>query len=306
MWRLCGKYNVKIQQLSTRKKGNTLNWQWLIKLLSLSLPFFKKILFDTINWQINKWAKLSRLKPHWRWPLSFGWTTVIVADYREDSGNGTFPASALLLIALLILARSTSPILTIWLVKRDAVTKGVANGILRVFSRDSSCRIGDGMGPMNDVVRDTGYLVVIFGLSKKNDHSWVMSPFHMLISNNVIPISATVGYVIDYAQDSPWINVTVSTRNSSVRWTSFNSVWLMLATSWINQYEHLSGCNPCYVVWIFYVFLSARIMCFLSNRYTLTLDLHTRMWESMTSQTAYSYDYQYRNRRYRRLFEHPW
>ncbi len=73
-------------------------------------------------------------------------------------------SALLLLMLLLILARSTSPILTIWLVKSDAVTRGVANGILRVLSRDSSWRIGDGIGPMNDVVRDTGYLVVIFGL----------------------------------------------------------------------------------------------------------------------------------------------
>ena len=76
-------------------------------------------------------------------------------------------SARLLLMLLLMLARSTSPMLTIWLVNSEAVTNGVANGILRVLSRDSSWRIGDGIGPMNDVVRDTGYLVVIFGLREK-------------------------------------------------------------------------------------------------------------------------------------------
>lgn len=57
---------------------------------------------------------------------------------RPNKGKGGKVSALLPLILLLMLARSTSPMLTIWFVNNEAVTSGVANGILRVFKRDSS------------------------------------------------------------------------------------------------------------------------------------------------------------------------
>ena len=52
------------------------------------------------------------------------------------------------------------------LLRTDAVSSGLANGILRVFRRVSSERIGDGIGPMksDDDRDDAGMRVVILGL----------------------------------------------------------------------------------------------------------------------------------------------
>ena len=40
-------------------------------------------------------------------------------------------------------------------------------GIFLVLSRDSSCRIGEGIGPIKELDLLTGYLVVTFGLIKE-------------------------------------------------------------------------------------------------------------------------------------------